>query len=117
MEVKAKRKTLEELFVELIRKYEDAEKTCIGELSTNIAEEEKELAEEVECFKTEFKMLSSTEALNAYELGYAQGAKYGRTTRENANGCIGCAFSNVEEWEMPCAKCSRGCKDYWRARK
>lgn len=32
-----------------------------------------------------------------------------------ADGCTGCAFGSVEEWEMPCAKCKRGCKDYWRA--
>ena len=31
-------------------------------------------------------------------------------------GCNGCAFEDVEEWEMPCAKCSRACKDYWRAK-
>lgn len=31
-------------------------------------------------------------------------------------GCAGCAFENVEEWEMPCAKCRRAQKDYWRAK-
>lgn len=35
--------------------------------------------------------------------------------RQNADGCTGCAFGSVEEWEMPCCKCKRGCKDYWRA--
>lgn len=35
--------------------------------------------------------------------------------QQNADGCTGCAFGSVEEWEMPCAKCKRGCKDYWRA--
>mgnify|MGYP007080089686 CR=1 FL=1 len=35
--------------------------------------------------------------------------------RQNADGCTGCAFANVEEWEMPCVRCKRGCKDYWRA--
>lgn len=34
--------------------------------------------------------------------------------RQEADGCTGCAFGSVEEWEMPCAKCKRGCKDYWR---
>lgn len=36
--------------------------------------------------------------------------------RQNADGCSGCAFVNVEEWEMPCVRCKRGCKDYWRAK-
>lgn len=35
--------------------------------------------------------------------------------RQNADGCTDCAFESVEEWEMPCVKCKRGCKDYWRA--
>lgn len=32
-----------------------------------------------------------------------------------ADGCKGCAFINVEEWEEPCRRCARNCKDYWRA--
>ena len=36
--------------------------------------------------------------------------------KEDADGCIGCAFENVEPWEMPCAKCKRNSKDYWRAK-
>lgn len=36
--------------------------------------------------------------------------------KENADGCAGCAFEVVEEWEMPCTKCSRNCKDYYRAK-
>lgn len=31
-----------------------------------------------------------------------------------ADGCHGCAFSGTDEWEMPCSKCKRNCKDYWR---
>lgn len=31
-----------------------------------------------------------------------------------ADGCQGCAFYEKEEWEMPCRKCRRNCKDYWR---
>ena len=31
-----------------------------------------------------------------------------------ADGCKGCAFYNREEWEMPCEKCKRNTKDYWR---
>ena len=34
-----------------------------------------------------------------------------------ADGCTCCAFFDVEEWEMPCAKCKRNSKDYWRAKK
>ena len=36
--------------------------------------------------------------------------------KENADGCKGCAFETVNEWEMPCAKCKRNSKDYWRAK-
>lgn len=35
---------------------------------------------------------------------------------KDSDGCTGCAFESVEEWEMPCAKCKRNCKDYWRAK-
>lgn len=34
--------------------------------------------------------------------------------RVNADGCVGCAYEAIEEWELPCAKCKRKCKDYWR---
>lgn len=34
--------------------------------------------------------------------------------KEKADGCRGCAFEDKDEWEMPCAKCKRACKDYWR---
>ena len=34
----------------------------------------------------------------------------------DADGCCGCAFEDVNEWELPCSKCKRGCKDYWRAK-
>ena len=37
--------------------------------------------------------------------------------KEDADGCSGCAFTDAEEWEMPCAKCRRACKDYWRPAK
>lgn len=33
-----------------------------------------------------------------------------------ADGCRGCAFSDVEEWQEPCRMCKRNCKDYWRAK-
>lgn len=31
-----------------------------------------------------------------------------------ADGCTGCAYESVVEWELPCQKCKRNCKDYWR---
>lgn len=34
-----------------------------------------------------------------------------------AEGCTGCTFASCEEWEMPCRKCKRNNKDYWRAKK
>ena len=32
-----------------------------------------------------------------------------------ADGCTGCAFADRDEWVMPCSRCKRNCKDYWRA--
>lgn len=34
--------------------------------------------------------------------------------KEKAGGCAGCAFCDRDEWDMPCAKCKRNVKDYWR---
>lgn len=34
--------------------------------------------------------------------------------RQEADGCEGCVFMDVEEWKMPCEKCQRNCKDYYR---
>ena len=34
--------------------------------------------------------------------------------KQDADGCTGCAFYDRDEWEMPCVKCKRNCKDYWR---
>ena len=57
---------------------------------------------------------------NAYNQGYAQGVIQGRVDarvmKENADGCVGCAFEIMESWQMPCDKCARNCKDYWRAK-
>lgn len=54
---------------------------------------------------------------NAYNLGYEVGKLKAFQMKEDADGCFGCAFEDVNEWEMPCTKCARGCKDYWRAKK
>lgn len=37
--------------------------------------------------------------------------------RADADGCEGCAFVDTEEWGMPCKRCKRNHKDYWRAKK
>ena len=33
-----------------------------------------------------------------------------------ADGCDGCKFEDTVEWELPCRKCKRNSKDYWRAK-
>ena len=50
--------------------------------------------------------------LDAYKKGYSDAV----TMKENADGCRGCAFESISEWEMPCTKCKRNSKDYWRAK-
>ena len=45
------------------------------------------------------------DALETIERGEAQRV---------VDGCNGCAFWDVEEWELPCNRCKRNCKDYWR---
>lgn len=45
---------------------------------------------------------------------YEQGYNAGLNDYDKESECNGCAFEDVEEWEMPCAKCKRACKDYWR---
>ena len=32
------------------------------------------------------------------------------------DGCKGCAFIDVEDWEMPCLECKQNKTDYWRAK-
>lgn len=34
--------------------------------------------------------------------------------RQEADGCVGCAFTDYNEWELPCRVCKRNSKDYWR---
>lgn len=29
-------------------------------------------------------------------------------------GCMGCAFTDYNEWDLPCRVCKRNSKDYWR---
>ena len=53
----------------------------------------------------------------AYLQGYEAGKKRAFAMRENADGCKGCAFEDVEPWQPPCTMCKRNSKDYWRAKK
>ncbi len=32
------------------------------------------------------------------------------------DGCRGCAFEDLDEWELPCCECKQNKKDYWRAK-
>lgn len=32
-----------------------------------------------------------------------------------ADGCNGCKYISKDEYEEPCLRCKRNCKDYWRA--
>lgn len=79
----------------------------------------------VQCCETEYtrkQRLASEMAKNKqmYDKGFDAGLKQGISRafamKEDADGCCSCAFENVEPWEMPCAKCARNSKDYWRAK-
>ena len=67
------------------------------------------------------KIPNSKIAIEAFQRGYEQGLTKGKEDafrmKGNADGCVGCSFESVEEWEMPCKNCSRGNKDYWRSKK
>ena len=52
-----------------------------------------------------------------FEIGYDKGMHDAMMMKENADGCVGCAFEDVESWESPCKICKRNSKDYWRAKK
>ena len=49
-----------------------------------------------------------------YKKCIKEGRRRAYQNRKDADGCIGCLFDDVEEWEMPCAKCQRNFEDYWR---
>lgn len=52
---------------------------------------------------------------SGYLLAVEKMKSYINLLEENEDaGCIGCKFVDVNEWELPCCKCKRGCKDYWR---
>lgn len=54
--------------------------------------------------------------VKAYNEGFFDGVKAINKMKENADGCKGCAFEDVESWQPPCTMCKRNCKDYWRAK-
>ena len=64
--------------------------------------------------------MKSAKELMAFDSGYAQGLEQGRkqafAMKENSDGCKGCAFEQVESWQLPCDRCKRNSKDYWRAK-
>lgn len=66
------------------------------------------------------KIPNSKVAIEAFQRGYEQGfdkgKEYAFRMKENADGCVGCGFESTEPWELPCKQCSRGNKDYWRAK-
>ena len=53
----------------------------------------------------------------AFITGYKKGKRDTEAMIEDADGCVGCAFEDVESWQPPCSMCKRNCKDYWRAKK
>lgn len=52
-----------------------------------------------------------------FEKGYEIGRNEILAMKQDADACSSCAFLDVEEWELPCRKCRRNCKDYWRAKR
>ena len=53
-----------------------------------------------------------------YNRGFEQGLIQARfdamVMKEDADGCVGCNFEDVEPWQPPCTMCKRNHKDYWR---
>lgn len=71
--------------------------------------------------ESKVKVPNSKVAIEAFQRGYEHGLAKGKEDafrmKENADGCVGCDFESTEPWEMPCKHCSRGNKDYWRAKR
>lgn len=63
---------------------------------------------------------NSKVAIEAFQRGYEQGLAKGKEDafrmKENADGCVGCEYEDVKSWEMPCDRCKRNSKDYWRVK-
>lgn len=80
---------------------------------------EKDLLKMVE--ESEANFPNSKLAIEAFQRGYEQGLAKGKEDafrmKENADGCVGCAFEDVNSWEMPCDKCCNNNKNYWRKKK
>ena len=41
---------------------------------------------------------------------------YYEMAQDPSCGCEGCAYIDIEDWAMPCSKCRRNAKDYYRYR-
>lgn len=57
---------------------------------------------------------SGTDYLLSEALEMAVEALTEKAERCKADGCNGCAYYGRDLWEMPCAKCSKNCKNFWR---
>ena len=53
----------------------------------------------------------------AFIEGYEKAKRDAVMMKEDADGCVGCAFEDVESWQPPCTLCKRNHKDYWRSKK
>lgn len=52
-----------------------------------------------------------------FRVGYEKGMRDAMMMKEDADGCVGCNFEDVESWQPPCTMCKRNNKDYWRTKK
>lgn len=67
-----------------------------------------------ECLK---QLTEKDKPFKCFNKGYDKGVKdTEKVYIQKERGCTGCAFESMEEWEMPCAKCKRKMKDYWRGK-
>lgn len=76
-------------------------------------QEAKEILTQVPLYRYECELEKSRQS----ELFEALNMGVKALEKGTADGCDGCAFENVNEWELPCAKCKRNSKDYWRAKR
>ena len=68
------------------------------------------------CCERRCNMAKNLDA-EAFMVGYEKGMRDAVMMREDADGCKGCAFEDVESWQPPCTLCKRNHKDYWRSKK
>ena len=67
-----------------------------------------------------WERMNNEKARENFKKGYEQGLRHGKNIafvmKEDNDGCTSCAFEDVNSWEMPCDRCKRNSKDYWRAK-